>query len=66
MFSYNDPPSTPEEIRNANCPQWRAKQRSGSVERKKALAAWFDRKTFTDNNSLVERVKRAFINKQLA
>ena len=66
MFSYNDPPSTPEEIRNANCPKRRARQRYGSTERKKALTAWFDRKAFTDNVGLVRRVKRAFIIQQLA
>lgn len=63
---YRDPPSTPTEIRNANCPQWRAINRPGTPERKQALAAWFDRKAFTDNVGLVRRVKRAFIIQQLA
>ena len=65
QLSYSDPPSTPEGIRNANCPKWRAMNTYGTVEREQALADWFDAKTFTDNVALVQRVKRAFIAYQM-
>ena len=64
QLRYSDPPSTPEGIRNANCPKWRAMNTYGTPERKQALAEWFDAKTFTDNVALVRRVKRAFIDIQ--